>query len=1183
MGLRVMRATAVALITALATGAALLGGGPATAAAADDVIAPVPIDSPTGSYVVLLDEEPAATYDGGIAGVPPTMPSADEVFDPHSRSVQKYVAHLRDRQREIAADAEVKPSATYQVVLNGFSAQMSPDAAARLAAADGVRAVYPDEIFRPDAASVSGVPAGGVLDAARDRASAETDGAGTVVGVIDTGIAPGNPAFAGERLRAVPGTEPYLDDDAVVFDKADGTRFVAGRTPGGGWNKTDYSTKLIGARFFAEGAEAAGFDFAKDVLSPADRDGHGSRVAGIAAGNADVVATVDDLDLGTVSGVAPAAKIASYKACFVGHDPEVTTDDVCVGSDLLAALDRAVADGVDVIAYAVGGGAASAWAPDDLAFYGAAVAGVFIAVSAGNAGPGASTVQAGAPWHTTVAAATVRAFEATVQLSTGFSAPGVSASVQPGRSVTAPVVYAGDAARAGSADAELCYLGTLDPEAVEGRIVVCERGTNPRAEKSQEVEEAGGVGMILVNSTPDSLDADVHRVPTVHLDAVFRADLLAAIMSDPDVTATLVGENLADEGIPTPQVAAFSGRGPFSGAVDILSPGIAAPGVGILAAGADAADGEPTWDISSGTSLAAPHVAGLAAVLLAADPGARPDALMSALMTTASPTFEADGSVSLDAFAQGAGHVDASRMRDPGLLYLSGPQEWADHLAFRLGDGSATPGTDLNLPSITVPAFAQETLVTRTLTATRPGTYEVAADIPGVDVTVTPATLVFSASGETQEYTVAFRNDSAPVEVWATGVLTWTGEDGTSVRSPLAVLPTSAEATALVTGDGTDGTAQVSIVSGVTGQLALDVAGLAPVELLVDPSDPAPGHSGDATSGDVNGDIAWVVDVPAGSPLARFDLDGSADADLTLTVYRVAGPTDLRYYERWLSTATATGDRVTLVDPVAGSYLVVANVAAAREGSTWDLTAAIVDPRAGGSLTADPGALVTTAGEEARYTLVWDGLADDRRYLGVVGYGDSAVRTIVEVDSGSSAPVPAQTPTVTGAGEVGALLSVDPGEWSPSEVVFSYQWLRDGEPIAGATGLDYRVREADVGTTLSVAVTATERGNVNAGTALSAEVVVDVGSTLDVTVDPYRGTTAQQYAVSVEVTTARGDPATGSVTVWVDAEEFTGILADGRVTFALPAQSRGIHVVVAEYAGVTGTDPSTGVSGFVVD
>ena len=90
-------------------------------------------------------------------------------------------------------------------------------------------------------------------------------------------------------------------------------------------------------------------------------------------------------------------------------------------------------------------------------------------------------------------------------------------------------------------------------------------------------------------------------------------------------------------------------------------------------------------------------------------------------------------------------------------------------------------------------------------------------------------------------------------------------------------------------------------------------------------------------------------------------------------------------------------------------------------------------------------------------------------------------------------------------------------------------------------------------------------------------------STVDVTMDRYRGTAAQQYAVSVEVTTSRGEPATGAVSVWVDAVEYTGILADGRVTFALPAQSRGIHVVVAEYAGDVGVDGSTGVSGFVVD
>ncbi len=1185
MGLRVMRAAVCVTLAALVSGSSvLLGPAALGATAVDDLVAPVPIESPTGSYIVLLEEAPAATYDGGIARLAPTTPSGGEVFDAHSPAVKKYTEHLRERQSEVAADARVEPAATYQVVLNGFSAKLSPDAAARVAAADGVLAVYPDEIFRPDAASADALRDAAPVGAEHNRAMADGDGAGVVVGVIDTGIASENPAFAGERLRAARGAEPYLAGNTVVFEKADGGQFRSARVTGDGWAKSDYSTKLIGAQYFATGAEDSGFSFADDVLSPADSDGHGSSVASIAAGNSGVDATVDDVDLGVVSGVAPAARLASYKACFVGHDPEVTTDDVCVGSDLLAALDRAVADGVDVIDYSVGGGAAaSAWAADDLAFHNAAVAGVFVAVSAGNAGPGPSTVQGGAPWYTTVAAATAPAFEGTVQLSTGFAAPGVSVSVPPGATVTAPVVYAGDAALAGSADAELCYLGTLDPAAVEGRIVVCDRGTNPRVEKSQEVQEAGGVGMILVNTTPDSLEADFHRLPTVHIDAEFRNDLLSALASDPGVTATLVGENLAEEGIPSPQIAAFSGRGPLAGAADILAPDVAAPGVGILAATQDGPDGEPSWGVASGTSLAAPHVAGLAAIFLAANPAATPDEIKSALMTTASDTLEPDGSASRDPFAQGAGHVDAARVQDPGLLYLSGPDEWAEYLPTRGGDGSAMSGSDLNLASIAVPALAGESSVTRTLTATRAGTYEVSADIPGVDVSVSPSTLTFAAPGDTQDYTVTFRNDSAPVEVWATGLLTWTGEDGTSVRSPMAVLPSSADATALVSGDGIAGSADVSIVSGVTGQLTLDVAGLAPVELLVDPDEPAPGHSGDANSGDENGNIAWVLDVPADSPLARFTLDGSDEGDLDLAVYRVASPTDLRYYERWLSASGAAADRITLVDPTAGSYLVVANVGAAPEGSTWDLTAAIVDPRAGGSLIAEPASLAATAGEDTRYTLTWAGLENDMQYLGVVGYGASEVRTIVEIDAGAVAPATDDVPTITGDGEVGALLSVDPGEWSPSGVVFSYQWLRDGEPIRGATALDYRVRETDVGTTLTAEVTATERGNVNSGAAVSEEVIVNTGSTVDVTMDRYRGTAAEQYAVSVEVTTSRGEPANGAVSVWVDAAEYTGILADGRVTFALPAQSRGIHVVVAEYAGDVGVDGSTGVSGFVVD
>lgn len=1203
MGSRAMRAAVSVTIVALVSGssavlgpAALAASTPGSAAPTaaegiaaspvDELVPPVPIDSPTGSYVVLLDEAPAASYDGGAAGLPGTTPRPGETFDPHSRPVTRYVDHLRDRQRELADAAGIEPLATYQTVLNGFSARMTPDAAARLAATDGVRAVHPDEVFHPDPALSREVlelgAQGGAEQGVSGAEETPTAGAGVVIGVIDTGIAPDNPAFAGERLRAARGDGPYRSGDSVVFDKADGTQFRSARATFESWDPTDYSTKLIGAQYFSLGAESAGFSFEHDTLSPADGDGHGSQAASVAAGDPGTAAR---LGAAAVAGAAPAAKIASYKACFAGHDPVVTSDDVCVGSDLLAALDRAVADGVDVIGYGVAGGAsASGWVPDDLALYNAAVAGVFVAVGAGGAGPGPSTVLGGAPWYATVAAATTGGFDGTVELSSGLAAPGVSVSVPAGAAVTAPVVYAGDVALEGSPDADLCYLGTLDPALVEGAIVVCDRGTNPRLEKSQEVREAGGVGMILANVTPDSLEADVHSLPTVHVDADVRDELLAAIATEPGLTATLTGENLLEDGIPAPQIAPFSGRGPLSPPADVLAPDLAAPGVGILAASADAADGEPRWEVVSGTSVAASHVAGLAALYLSVHPAASPDEIASALMTTAAPTLLADGSMSSDAFAQGAGHVDPSRASDPGLLYLSGPDQWSAHsppLGIGVDDGSGIGGDEVNLPSITVSSLAQEVAVTRTLTATRPGTYRAVADIPGVEVTVSPESLTFAGAGQAQEFTVTFRADRAPVEVWATGQLTWLGDDGTSVRSPLAVLPVSADAAALVTGDGTAGRTDVSIVPGLTGRLPLGVAGLAPVELLVDPDEPAPGHSGDAGSGDENGDNAWVVDVPEGSALARFALEASDDSDLGLTAYRIAGADDTRYYERW-ALPRGPQSELTLDDPVAGSYLVVAHVAGAAEGSTWDLTAAVVPSGAGGSLEVEPASMATVAGQEMRYTLAWQGLEDNTRYLGVVRYGESDVRTIVEVDAGAVPPAPDGAPELTGAGEVGELLTVDPGGWTPEDVVFSFRWLRDGTRIPGATSREYRVREGDVGSRISAEVSATERGNVNPGVATSADVVIDTASRVEIVVSPYRGTAADQYSVTVEVTTSLGAPATGPVTVSVDAASYTGVLADGEVTFALPAQPPGIHVVVGEYGGDEGIDGSTGLSGFVV-
>lgn len=1187
MGHRVLRAAVCVTLAALVSGlssAAALG-------ASTDVVAPVPPASPTGTYIVLLDDAPAATYEGGTAGLLSTAADEGEKLDTHAARVQKYAAYLEARQREVAAEAGVEPLALYQIVLNGFSAQLTPDAAARVAAIEGVLAVYPDEVLRPDATPRPDATLRPDATASRELGNAASaavvgpGGEGVVVGLIDTGIAPGNPSFDGDRLGSASGAEPYLDGNEVVFEKADGREFRSTRVSGDDWQRSDYSTKLVAAQFFAAGAAAAGFDFAHDVLSPRDRDGHGSRVAGIAAGDGAVDVEIDGVGFGAISGVAPDARIASYKACFAGGDALASADDICVASDVLAALDRAVRDGVDVVSFSLGG-ADPGWGPDDIAMYNAAAAGVFVAVSAGNDGPGASTVQAGAPWYTTVAASTSPTFAATVRLSDGFQAPGVSASVRVGEPVRGPVVLAADVARPGAADANLCYPDTLDPALTAGRIVVCDRGTNPRDEKAQAVADAGGVGMILVNVDPDSVDAELDAIPTVHLDAASRAGLLAAVESG-GVTATLTAGELADDAIPTPQIAGFSGRGPL-GEGEVISPDVAAPGVGILSAVKDAAVQdtsavEPAWGMASGTSLAAPHVAGLAAAYLAAHPGATPDEIKSALMTTAYDTVNADGSAGIDPFAQGAGHVDGDRMLDPGLLYLNGPAQWRGFLQQhgRAPVEALAQSGDVNLASIAVPALGRKSTVTRTLTATRAGTYDAAASIPGIDVTVSPATLTFTSPGDTQTFTIAFANDTAPAELWATGFLTWTAEDGTTVRSPLAVRPATASGTALVTGQGADGSAGVQFVSGVTGDLELRPAGLAPVELLVDPDDPAPGHSGDAASGDDAGRIGWVVPVPGGSPLAEFALSASDDSDLGLTVYRLADPADDTFVERWGPTSDSGERRVTLVDPTPGSYLVVADLSGAAEDMTFDLTAAVV-PGSARSLTVTPDSLTVTAGEEVPYTLAWQGLRPDTEYVGVVRYGDSAARTLVRITAGPGAPVAETPPAVIGRAEVGRQLTVTPGIWQPGDVSLSYQWLRDGEPIAGAVTSGYRVRSADAGAVLTAQVTARQSGNVNQATALSDPVIVNDGSRVDLTMNRPVGTPADQYAVAVAVTTARGEPATGTVSVSVDGTPYVGTLAAGRVTFTLPAQSTGIHVVVAEYSGARGVSGSTAISRFVV-
>ncbi len=477
--------------------------------------------------------------------------------------------------------------------------------------------------------------------------------------------------------------------------------------------------------------------------------------------------------------------------------------------------------------------------------------------------------------------------------------------------------------------------------------------------------------------------------------------------------------------------------------------------------------------------------------------------------------------------------------------------------------------------------------MTRTLTATRPGTYEVSASIPGVDVTVSPSTLTFAAAGDTQRFTVAFANATAPVEVWATGFLTWTGEDGTSVRSPLAVRPATVDATALVTGEGVDGSARVPFVAGMTGELALDVDRPRARRTARRPDDPAPGHSGDGISGDANGNVAWVVEVPEGSPLAEFALsasDGQRPRARRCTAS--PSPTARGTTERWTSaTPSAPEQRVVLVDPDAGSYLVVAAVGDVADDETWDLRHAVVGARATTPLSVAPLSVTAVAGGDARYTLSWTVAAARhrvrrRRRVRRLGGPHRRADRLGCAGPGRRGR-PGHHRRLRGRraahGDTGHLVG-------RKTCRSTYQWLRDGEPISGAAAQDYRVREADVGTTLSAQVTATLRGNVNPGIAVSDGVLVNAASARRGDDEPLRGHVGS--AVRRHRRRARpraASPATGTVSVRSSGAEFVGTLADG--TGDVRAAGAGARHPCRRRRvrrGPKASTRSSGISGFAV-
>ncbi len=961
-------------------------------------------DGSTTAYIVQLQDLPVAAYDGGVEGLEATKAEVGEKVDTESAEAQGYADFLEGEQNAAVRAAGVNTDAViyrYDTAFNGVAVELDGAQADAMRKAPGVVNVWESEMFTVDTVTTPdylGMTGGdGVWQQQFD--GPENAGEGMVVGIIDSGIWPENPSF-----DAMPDADIPEDWTGTCDEGADTAE-----------NNVTCNNKVIGARYYDEEADVLDIEF----QSPRDYDGHGSHTGATAAGNLDTPVAINGIDLGLASGMAPRAHVAAYKALWADGADSASGSSV----DLVAAIDDAVSDGVDVINYSVSGSRQFVVDPVELAFLGAAASGVFVSTSAGNSGDtvGESSVAHNSPWTTTVAAST-HDRNVGKELTLGDDSSYEGVGVGPGLE-TAPLVYAGDIAASGATQTEAneCWLDidadeegdqpSIDPEGAEGNIVICDRGTVARVDKSAAVAATGGVGMVLANTDPaQSLNGDFHLVPTVHVISTIGDAVKAYKSTAEDDATAMIGEPQTTP-VTAPEMAGFSSYGPaLAGGGDLLKPDITAPGVDVIAAVAPT-ENDRDFDSLSGTSMSAPHIAGLALLMMQENPELGPAGVKSAMMTTARTTNTEGGQIQrtgsdASPLDYGSGEVVPTPAYSPGLIYDAGFDDWFEYacsinqLQLVLQDPSSCDGaddpSDLNYPTIAIGDLAGTQTVTRTVTNVTDADATYSSDTsqapPGVEMTVDPASFTVSP-GDSATFTVTFDYDGAALDTYTFGALVWDGP--TTVTSQVAIQPTALATEGEISGTGASGSRNYDLVAGFDGTLNTDVDGLVPADVVVVPTVKTPGTTIDGVG---------EFDVPEDTKVLRFATFGDeiSASDIDLNIYNP---------DAQLVGSSGSGgstEEFTIDNPVAGTWFVAVDLFSSEPSVEVPVSGFYVGEEDAGNVTVAPDSVEVAAADAVGMTATWSGLAQGTRYLGAINYlnGDTAAgRTLVSISAAGAAEV----------------------------------------------------------------------------------------------------------------------------------------------------------------------------------